>query len=212
MRSRLLMSVLVLGLIGSAHPAHAAGARLFVRHEVGAYTTWRQTYDAFDGPRRKMGVKADAVYRSADDANDITITHDFKTAEAAKALLESAELKAAMQKAGVTGEPKAWVTTRIGGSAGEAKGVRLYVRHSVADPVAWRKGYDSFDATRRKLGVVAQAVYASVDDPKDITVTHDFKTLEAAKAFAASPELKTAMEKAGVTNEPQVWFTTRAAK
>jgi len=81
-----------------------------------------------------------------------------------------------------------------------AANVRLFVRHEVNDYAAWRKAYNEFDKTRRKLGVTAQAVY------------HDFKSVDKAKAFTASPELKAAMEKAGVKSAPQVWFTTRAAK
>jgi ABC-type sugar transport system substrate-binding protein len=91
-----------------------------------------------------------------------------------------------------------------------AAGVRLFVRHEVNDYAAWRKVYNDFDKTRRKLGVTAQAVYRSTDNPNDVTVTHDFKSLDKAKAFAASSELKSAMEKAGVKGAPQIWFTTTA--
>jgi len=40
-----------------------------------------------------------------------------------------------------------------------------------------------------------------------VTVTHDFATLDAAKALAASDELKQAMVKAGVVGAPEIWFT-----
>ena len=90
--------------------------------------------------------------------------------------------------------------------------VRLFVRHEVTDYAAWRKVYNSFAATQKKLGVTAQAVYQSVDDPNDVTVTHDFKTAEQAKAFTASPELKEAMGKSGVKGAPTIWYTKKAAK
>jgi len=93
-----------------------------------------------------------------------------------------------------------------------AADVRMFVRHEVADFATWKKGYESFRPTQRKMGVYAQAVYQSADDPNDVTVTHDFHSLEKAKAFVASPELKAAMEKAGVKGAPQIWFTTRVAK
>lgn len=93
-----------------------------------------------------------------------------------------------------------------------ATDVHMFVRHEVADYAAWRKAYDGFRATQRKLGVVAQAVYQSTEDPNDVTVTHDFHSMEKAKAFAASPELKAAMEKAGVKGAPQIWYTTRKVK
>ena len=93
-----------------------------------------------------------------------------------------------------------------------AADVRMFVRHTVTDYAAWRKAYDAFDATRKKLGVTAQAVYQAVDNPNDVTVTHDFKSMEKAKAFAESAELKEAMEKAGVAGPPTIWFTTKGAK
>jgi len=55
--------------------------------------------------------------------------------------------------------------------------------------------------------VVAECVYRNVDDPRDLTVWHDFKTAEAAKAFAALPELKAAMRELGVVGQPSVWIT-----
>jgi len=87
--------------------------------------------------------------------------------------------------------------------------VRIFVRHEVTDYAAWRKVYDAFDATRRKLGVIGQAVYPSIDNPNDVTVTHDFSSADKARAFASPPDLKAAMERAGVKGAPQIWFTTR---
>src|SRR5262245_54379312 len=48
--------------------------------------------------------------------------------------------------------------------------VRLFIRHAVTDYKAWRKVYDDFDAERRSMGVVGDAVYRAVDDPNDVTV------------------------------------------
>jgi hypothetical protein len=94
----------------------------------------------------------------------------------------------------------------------EAADVRMYVRHEVNDYATWRKGYDAFDAERKKMGVTGAAVYRSVDNPNDVTVTHDFKSADKGKEFASSARLKEVMEKAGVKSAPQIWFTTSAAK
>jgi hypothetical protein len=88
--------------------------------------------------------------------------------------------------------------------------VRLYVRHSVADYAVWKKGYDAFAPMRPD--VFHQAVFQSVSDPKDVTVIHDFHSMEAAQAFAHSPQLKETMAKIGVVGAPQVWFTKLGAK
>jgi len=86
----------------------------------------------------------------------------------------------------------------------------LFVRHTVADYAAWRRIFDDFAPTQNALGVTDKAVYQAADNENDITVTHDFATLAAAKAFAGNPELKKAMHDAGVTSAPTIWFTTRA--
>jgi hypothetical protein len=83
---------------------------------------------------------------------------------------------------------------------------RMFVRHKVGDYATWRKAYDAFDAERMALGVAGQGVYRSIDDPNDVTVWHDFTTTAAAKAFASSERLKTAMSQAGVQGTPEVWF------
>lgn len=86
----------------------------------------------------------------------------------------------------------------------------LFVRHIVADNAAWRKGYDGFAATRRELGVTSDGVYQLDGNPNDLTVYHEFASMEAAKAFAASPELKEAMAQAGVQGHADIWFTNKA--
>jgi len=86
----------------------------------------------------------------------------------------------------------------------------LFVRHQVADYAAWRRVYDALGPTQKAGGVTAEAVYQAVDDPNNLTVTHEFATLHAAHAWAASPELRTAMHDAGVVGAPTIWFTSRA--
>jgi hypothetical protein len=85
--------------------------RLFIRHDVADYDTWREGYDAFDETRRGMGVTGDAVYQAVGNPNDVTVTHDFESEDAAKAVLSSPELKGAMANAGVVGEPQVWITS-----------------------------------------------------------------------------------------------------
>jgi hypothetical protein len=88
--------------------------------------------------------------------------------------------------------------------------VRMFVRHDVADYEKWRKAYDDFDAERGGMGVVGNAVHRSVVDGNNVTITHDFESLDKAKAFIDSPRLREVMEAAGVTGPPDVWFTNPA--
>jgi hypothetical protein len=93
------------------------------------------------------------------------------------------------------------------GQAAVAADVRLFVRHDVADFGVWKKGYDSDADWQKKMGVFNQAVYQSASNPNDVTVIHDFHSLEEAKTFVASADLKERMEKIGVKGTPQIWFT-----
>jgi quinol monooxygenase YgiN len=85
----------------------------------------------------------------------------------------------------------------------------MFARHQVADYAAFRKGYENAGPMQKAGGVLAEAVYQSADDPTDITVTHEFATMDEAKAFAAKPELKQAMQEAGVVGPPTIWFTNK---
>ncbi len=88
--------------------------------------------------------------------------------------------------------------------------VRMFARHPVTDYATWRKAYDDFDAERQEMGVTSHAVFQATDDPNDVTIWHDFETIEKAQAFATSERLKTAMQGAGVAGPPTIWFTTEA--
>jgi len=85
--------------------------RLFVRIEVADHGTWREVYDQFYGERVAMGVIGDAAFQLVDDPNDVTIWHDFESAEVARAFVSSDALRNVMQRAGVQGEPRIWFTT-----------------------------------------------------------------------------------------------------
>jgi hypothetical protein len=88
--------------------------------------------------------------------------------------------------------------------------VRLFIRHTVRDYAAWRKGYDDFEATRIQLGAGGHDVFRDVENGNDVTACHDFDSLDAARAFVHSSELKAVMQTAGVIGTPSIWFTHAA--
>jgi hypothetical protein len=85
----------------------------------------------------------------------------------------------------------------------------LFVRHRVADYAKWRKAYNDFDAERRGMGVSSHGVYKLDGNPNDVTIYHEFASMEAAKAFAGSPRLKEVMQEAGVQGAPEIWFANK---
>ena len=87
--------------------------------------------------------------------------------------------------------------------------VRMFVRHDVSDLTTWKKAYDDFDAERRGMGVLGDAVFQTHGAPNTVTAWHDFESIEAAQSFAASPRLREVMANAGVASQPEIWFATR---
>ena len=83
--------------------------RMFARHTVDDYDTWRKAYDDFDGERDAMGVTAHGVYRGAANGQEITLFHDFEDLAAAEAFANSPRLMEVMKDAGVQGKPDIWM-------------------------------------------------------------------------------------------------------
>ena len=77
-----------------------------VQHRVADYGTWRKVYDEFEATQKTGGVTHQSVYRAKDDPNNLLVTHGFATTADAEAFLGGAELRDAMQQAGVQGQPR----------------------------------------------------------------------------------------------------------
>jgi len=86
--------------------------------------------------------------------------------------------------------------------------IRMFVRHPVQDFESWKRGYEGFGDERRTMGVLAERVFTAPDNTCDVTLTHDFETLEQAQRFANSSRLGEVMKQAGVVGPATVWFTT----
>lgn len=87
--------------------------RMFVRHNVADYDTWREVYDSAAQMQAAAGVRGKGVYQSLDDPQDITVWHDFDDVEAAEAFAAAADLGERMTAAGVQGEPEVWLTREV---------------------------------------------------------------------------------------------------
>jgi quinol monooxygenase YgiN len=82
----------------------------------------------------------------------------------------------------------------------------MLVQHKVKDYAAWKTVYDSVIDLRTSNGELSDQIYRDASDPNSITVIFSWDSLENAKKYAQSPELKAAMEKAGVAGPPSIYF------
>jgi hypothetical protein len=87
----------------------------------------------------------------------------------------------------------------------------LIIRHKVKDFADWKREYDAHAGARDKAGLTNGRVTHSVDDPNELVLIFDVTDLERAKAFGASDELRTAMQNAGVSDMPTVYFLMDAS-
>jgi quinol monooxygenase YgiN len=82
----------------------------------------------------------------------------------------------------------------------------LFIRLDVDNYAKWKRTYDGFASVRKERGVTGASVYRDPDEPNTIIVTHRFEDIDAAREFADSEELASAMKEAGVSGRPTIWF------
>jgi heme-degrading monooxygenase HmoA len=84
--------------------------------------------------------------------------------------------------------------------------VHVMVRHKVADYVRWKEAFDGHLSVRKAAGEVGNRVLLSVDDPHEVTLLLDWDSLERARRFAKSDDLKQKMQQSGVVGDADVSF------
>ena len=80
----------------------------------------------------------------------------------------------------------------------------LTVRHTITDFDTWLVAYKDAGTIRDKHGCTAERVYRLATDSNDVFVTHDFPTASQAESFASDSDLRSAMERGGVTSAPRI--------
>jgi len=75
-------------------------------HRVADYDAWRKVYDSVGDMQKDGGVTQESVHRMVDDPNNVLVIHHFGDVETARAFLGRDDLRDAMQRSGVQGEPR----------------------------------------------------------------------------------------------------------
>jgi heme-degrading monooxygenase HmoA len=86
----------------------------------------------------------------------------------------------------------------------------LLVRHKVEDYARWRPMYDEHAATRKAGGSTGGRVFRSADNPNEVVILLEWDDLEKARQFAQSEDLRQTMQRAGVVDQPDVYFLNEA--
>ena len=86
----------------------------------------------------------------------------------------------------------------------------MIVKHRVANFESWKNTFDSMKPVRAKFGWKSTRVLRDVTDPSLVTIINHVATLEQAKQYGASPELRAAMQNGGVQGPPEISFSDDA--
>ena len=86
----------------------------------------------------------------------------------------------------------------------------MLVQHKVKNFADWKKVYDSVAGLRASNGELSDQIYRDASDPNKLTLVFKWNSLANAQKWAQSPDLKAAMEKAGVDGPPAISFLNEA--
>ena len=82
----------------------------------------------------------------------------------------------------------------------------VLIRHKVADFAKWKPVYDAHLSARQKARLKEEHLFRNADDPNEVLLLFSAEDIDKAKAFIASDDVRQTMEKAGVSDTPDVYF------
>jgi heme-degrading monooxygenase HmoA len=77
-----------------------------VRHQVEDYARWKAAFDEHCGIRTAWGLHGGYVMRSADNPNEVVVAVQADDLAKARAFAQTDDLRDAMRRAGVIGQPE----------------------------------------------------------------------------------------------------------
>lgn len=78
---------------------------VLVHEKVRDFASWKSSFDGNGAMRQSAGSKGGYLFQSADDPNEVIVLLEWDDLQRARTFAESAELRQAMERAGVEGTP-----------------------------------------------------------------------------------------------------------
>jgi quinol monooxygenase YgiN len=79
---------------------------------------------------------------------------------------------------------------------------KMIVQHTVQDFSKWKTVFDSVHGLRKQFGCTSEEVFHGHQNPKAVVIITHWGNLDQAQKYGQSPEMKDAMQKAGVQGHP----------
>lgn len=175
---------------------------MIVWHKVGNFSKWKTSYEAHDSMRMANGMHNFIIGRSVQDTNMVLVAVKADDLEKAKSFSKNADLKAAMQKGGVTGTPNIkFATVVYQDNASGMSDLRAMTTFTVKDWDAWKKSFEGARQVRTDNGVTDRAYGYDPDDNHKVTLVVGINDSAKAEAFWNSDLIKQRRAESGVVGE-----------
>lgn len=196
------------GSVTAPEPTAAKPVYMMVMtHKVKNYAKWQAGYEAGDSMRLAFGLHSDVLARGVKDSNMVMIAGKIDDVTRAKEFTNLADLKAAMQNAGVMGTPAtSYLDMQMLDTTPNTTSMRLMITHKVKDWDAWKKAFDSHKQERTDAGFADRAIGYEVGNNHQVTIVLLVTDMKKAEDFVKSEDLKKKMEEAGVDGPPVFFY------
>lgn len=77
-----------------------------VRHRIKDYIQWKAVFDETEDLRHRYGLGRGWIHRGINDPNELVVTLEFQDIAKVQEFFECEELREAMNRGGVVGEPE----------------------------------------------------------------------------------------------------------
>ena len=82
----------------------------------------------------------------------------------------------------------------------------VLIRTKVQDYAQWKPVFDADGLTRQANGSRGGQLFRTASDPNELVMLFEWDDLEKARQFAQSEDLRQAMQRSGVVDQPDVYF------
>ncbi|MGZ5191622.1 MAG: hypothetical protein ACXWCZ_11430 [Flavisolibacter sp.] len=176
-----------------------------VRHKVKDFDAWKTSFEANDSLKLAHGLHNYVVCRGVDDPNMVLVALKADDMAKAKAFAKSPDLKKAMQKSGVTGNPiMSFVTITWQDTVQLPAGtLRSLTSFKVKDWAEWEKNFKAGEQERMNNGITVRQYGYEADDNKKVSLVTALSDTAKAHAYWKSDALKQRRAAGGVIGEPE---------
>jgi hypothetical protein len=88
----------------------------------------------------------------------------------------------------------------------------ILIHHKIEDYSKWKPAFDNHASYRAENGSMGGKIFRSADDPNDLFVLLEIKSIENAKKFVSSADTNEAMKNDVVVGMPSIYFVEEVAE